>query len=274
MNYKYPIGAKECYRCKTLYPATTEYFSRVTRTHCGLSPYCYSCWKEIRQERDNSVARKAWEARNKQANATINVYERGGFKHCTDCNRALPVTDFYLESRRPDGLKPICKECSKARSRKWAIENPDRSKEISKQRIVNKPLEYKAYQKVAQAKRRTILRQLPSTLTPRDWENALGYFNGCCAVCGRQLNDLFGTHTAAADHWIPVVSPDCPGTIPTNIVPLCHGEGGCNNKKSAKHPALWLTERYGTRKANIILARVQEYFAWVLSQTNQEGKSA
>lgn len=268
MNYKYPIGAKECCRCKTLYPATTEYFPRATRTHCGLSPYCYSCWKEIRQTYDSSAARKVWETRNKETNTTINPYEKGGFKYCIDCNQALPVTDFYLEARRIDGLKPNCKECSKARSKKWAKENPDRSKEISKQYIANNPLEYKARQKVAQAKRRTALRQLPSTLTARDWEIALVYFNGCCAVCGRQLKDLFGTHTAAADHWIPVASPDCPGTTPTNIVPLCHGEGGCNNLKYATLPAVWLTRKFGKRKANEILARVEAYFQFV--RNNQE----
>jgi hypothetical protein len=64
----------------------------------------------------------------------------------------------------------------------------------------------------------------------------------------------------AADHWIPLASPDCPGSIPTNIVPLCHGEGGCNNSKGKHNPVEWLDRRFGKRKAKQVLARILAYF--------------
>lgn len=52
----------------------------------------------------------------------------------------------------------------------------------------------------------------------------------------------------------------CPGTIPGNMVPLCHGMFGCNNSKADKDPEIWLIKRYGKRKATIILKRINVYF--------------
>jgi hypothetical protein len=118
-----------------------------------------------------------------------------------------------------------------------------------------------ASRKTRYNRRRAKFLALPDTFTVDDWIFALAYFHGCCAACGRQLNDLFGERTAAADHWIPLNAPDCPGTVPENIVPLCHGKDGCNNSKHAKHPIEWLIERFGKHKANQINQRIQEFFA-------------
>jgi len=124
---------------------------------------------------------------------------------------------------------------------------------------------YPEMMKVRFQRRRARQRGLPAEYAAADWLRALDYFNGCCAVCGRQLSDLFGTHTAAQDHWIPLSAPDCPGTIPTNMVPLCHGIDGCNNSKHNRPPDEWLIERFGKRKAAAILRRIAEYFEWVES---------
>lgn len=96
------------------------------------------------------------------------------------------------------------------------------------------------------------------TFTPKDWGHCLSYFNHSCAVCGRQLNGLFGDFFAAADHWIPVAKGGL--TTRTNIVPLCHGVGGCNNSKNDSPADVWLVKRYGKRKAYRIMHRVQQYF--------------
>jgi hypothetical protein len=73
-------------------------------------------------------------------------------------------------------------------------------------------------------------------------------------------------HQITPDHWIPLASPDCPGTVPENIIPLCFGSGGCNNSKKAKDGYEWLLQRYGKRKACVILKRIQAYFEWVKNQ--------
>ena len=120
--------------------------------------------------------------------------------------------------------------------------------------------------RLARVRRRAREYALPDTLTAEQWGRALDYFNGCCAVCGRQLNDLFGTHYVSADHWIPLAKPGCPGTTADNIVPLCHGIGGCNNRKHYSLPEQWLKRMFGTKQANKVLKRVETYFVWVREQ--------
>ena len=111
------------------------------------------------------------------------------------------------------------------------------------------------------AKRSARKRGLPDSYTVEDWRFALEYFNDCCAVCGRPQG-LW--HTLAQDHWIPLSNPECPGTVPENIVPLCHvkkdGEGSCNIEKHNSDPMTWLTKKYGARKAKKIVQRVEAYF--------------
>lgn len=107
----------------------------------------------------------------------------------------------------------------------------------------------------------------PVTFTVKHERLALDYFNGCCAVCGRQLRDLFATHTAAMDHWIPLSKGG--HTTPENMVPLCHGIGGCNNLKWGHMPDDWLQSQFGKRKAAEIIARIDAYFAYIKQNTQE-----
>jgi len=103
-------------------------------------------------------------------------------------------------------------------------------------------------------------RSLPSTLTAEEQAFCRAYFHYACAVCGNEEGFRW---LIALDHWIPLDSSACPGTIATNMIPLCHGIGGCNNSKGTKEPGAWLVERCGTRKATAILKRINAYFAVV-----------
>ncbi len=73
------------------------------------------------------------------------------------------------------------------------------------------------------------------------------------------------------DHWIAIsdLRPDNPGTVATNMIPLCHGISGCNNKKQNKDPIEWMRQEYGTRKAKPIIARIEAYFEWVREQREE-----
>jgi hypothetical protein len=159
----------------------------------------------------------------------------------------------HVERRREDARNLYHKssDARKAGVKKYQAENPH-------------------IRKAAETRRRTRKKGLPSAFTGEDWLRSLNYFNGCCAVCGHPLRDLFGMHTAAADHWIPLSSPNCPGTVPTNIVPLCHGEGGCNNTKHASEPVEWLARTFGKRRAKTILNRIEAYFAWIRTQDGND----
>jgi hypothetical protein len=92
------------------------------------------------------------------------------------------------------------------------------------------------------------------------------YWGDSCAICGAQA-DFW--HVIAWDHWIPLTHPACPGTVPENILPLCHGRKGaatlpgargCNNSKFQKDPIVWLTQRLGVRKAQAKLRQIEAYF--------------
>ncbi|MEK7499788.1 MAG: hypothetical protein AAB649_04245 [Patescibacteria group bacterium] len=111
------------------------------------------------------------------------------------------------------------------------------------------------------AKRRSARNNLTTHWTTEHWIFACNYFHNRCAVCDTPLDGLF--HTKAADHWIPASSPECPGTVPWNMLPLCHGTMGCNTQKGSTDPVIWLNKVYGKRKANKILKKIKLYFSIV-----------
>lgn len=205
-------------------------------------------------------------------------------KRCTHCKQIKPLSEFGKHKSQPDGYHYQCKECSngmaraiyrteKGRARKLAENRRskqkhkekrnaesreynrlhwDRLREIQKKDRKNNPDRIRAKNN----RRRARMVNLPCLFTVDDWNFALEFFNHRCAVCGRPAG-LW--HTLAQDHWIPLSNPNCPGTVPSNIVPLCHGDNGCNNSKHSRDPIEWLNSRYGPQKAKHILKRIEEY---------------
>ena len=113
---------------------------------------------------------------------------------------------------------------------------------------------------------------LPATFTIDDLTFMRQYWHFACAICENQEGFEW---TLALDHFIPLVSPHCPGSVATNTIPLCHGMGGCNNFKGTQDPHAWLLKRYGKRKAAIILKKINTYFEIVRQQhTTQQGAAA
>jgi hypothetical protein len=106
-------------------------------------------------------------------------------------------------------------------------------------------------------RRRARKKALPDTWTVEQQTFMLEYWHYSCAVCGN-AQGLFWC--LAHDHWIPLASPDCPGTIATNMIPLCHGDGGCNNRKNDSDPHTWLFKRFTAKKAAKIEQAIETYF--------------
>lgn len=241
---------KVCSKCGIEKPATTEYFHRKSSNSNGLNPKCKDCVAEYyRVYYQNN--REKWLARTHKYRIA---------------NR-----DKFLEYRRRYRFANRDKE--NERVRKWYRANTlyfYQYAQLNKERVTKYRKQWASKnrdkRRISVRNRRARQRNLPNTLTLTEWTQCLDYFNGCCAVCGRPLQDLFGTHIAAADHYIPLLHPDCPGTTALNIIPLCNGEDGCNQSKGSKHPEQWLVERFGRRKANRILGRIQAYFEWVKQQ--------
>lgn len=110
---------------------------------------------------------------------------------------------------------------------------------------------------------------LPNNFTTDDYCFMMDYWHGCCAICGRPAG-LW--HTIARDHWIPlrpeyVLEQPNPGTVPWNILPLCHaqkgGANGCNNSKNDSDPVKWLMKKLGPKKGKAKLAEINAFFAIV-----------
>lgn len=249
---------KICSRCKREFPATSEYFHRAKRWADGLNIHCKHCrYRKNRSEK--TVEAVQTEILRKR------LVDRG-LRFCPKCEEVKPDSDehFYAFDRK---LGSWCKNCQRVKNRPLARASFARAKSEGRIDKEKKRLQLREWKRRNRHKTRlewhiyqSRKAALPADFKPSDWQHALNYFNGCCAVCGRQLNDLLGDYPAQADHWIPMCAVDCPGTVRTNIVPLCGQVGGCNQLKGTKRPEQWLTERYGKRKAKQILSRIEAYF--------------
>lgn len=262
---------KTCSKCKKTKP--------VSEFHRQRQSYRSKC-KECRSKRDGGYLKPA----------------PRGYKRCTQCRKAYPATTEFFQQRTmcADGLQPSCKNCTwekrnpnkhNQKQRRWRKSNPEAVRKIKHRYYKNNPAQKIKESRLGRSRQRKRMRNdwkfaksvrdyarrwtsnrrakeknLPATFTDNCQRQCLEYFDGCCAVCGRPPGLL---HTIALDHWIPISSPSCPGTTPGNMIPLCHGVYGCNNSKGGKLPDDWLIEKFGKRKANQILKRVNTYFEQV-----------
>jgi hypothetical protein len=298
------VPQKRCTKCKQEYPATPEYFNVRRVSKDGLNSCCKHCTREADAKYRRAKGQKPRSKFSPHSDipgykrctkcgvekpATSKFFRLHSLRNvlqsgCRECENEQSRTQ---RAKDPDRFKAYS-----ARSR---LKHQDRIKEGARQRYRNNPQRYKENQRryrqrhpervrlldkerhdryrrnnpavfrAKNARREAREHNLPCSFTRQDWQRALEYFNDRCAVCGRPTG-LW--HTLAQDHWIPLSDPrpDNPGTVATNIVPLCHGQSGCNDSKRNKDPLQWLTQKYGKRKASRILRRIEEYFLWVENQ--------
>lgn len=241
---------KKCNKCGRVLPATLEFFAHKERGRYGVSAICRPCLaqrerqrratdptiKEKDRLRNKNPGRVAWKRQYMQKYTRTTKYR----KWDNERNKERRKRPEYIaaEKRRKAG----------ARYRQRFSEYRKNYSKTAKGRAV---------ELAAWHRRSARLRDLPTTFTANDWQRAVGYFDGKCAVCGRPPG-LW--HTLAADHWIPLTNPECPGTVPWNIVPLCHQLDGCNNHKGAKDPLEWLVEKLGEKEAVKVMERITAYF--------------
>lgn len=277
------IPLKRCNCCKQYKPLSE--FHKSTRDKDGYKPDCKQCRRKA-----SEVYRRGLGERPKDR-----VY--GDLKQCTKCGAfKLPTVEYFVSDiRNARGIGGECRECKRARSslynqtderrayarayyhqnRKYSPHDieyrriyrestkPQQRLTLKRHRTTEK---FKAKQRTRIHQRRARKNALPATFTHKHWRLSVDYFHGCCAVCGKQLRDLWGTSRAELDHWIPLSDPHCPGTIPTNILPLCGGIDGCNPTKREHLPDVWLATRFGRSEAARILQRVNVYFDWIVKQ--------
>lgn len=242
---------KPCRICGAKFPATPEYFA----TEKGkLRNECRNCKKKYNQEyhernreKQNAKSRDYYaentEYLRKYARTYYNehheeILEKARETYLVKRDRKLVYQLNYYHKNRD-------KELIRMRTRYQ--QNPESFRQSSRKIYRENKERYIFYS----YRRRARVRQFPDNLTLEEWQAALNYWNNSCAYCGKP-----GEITA--DHYIPVSSPACPGTVASNIVPACWT---CNCSKKHSEPNEWMKWKFGEDRAREIEARIQAYFA-------------
>jgi hypothetical protein len=257
---------KQCCACNRVLPRTPEYFHTDRRNRDGLFARCKDCFRAAQRSRYQGDKREktlAWQKQYRAENperrkATQDKYAKKNSERIRRKNQAYAnseqgkATKQVWISRNIEKKREIANRYARRKAAEKAALNPP------KKPLTDAERKQKSKAKWHKWNARKLSR--PNDFTSEDWKFALDQFNHQCAICGRPTGLL---HRIALDHWIPLASKDCPGHIPTNVVPLCHGVGGCNNSKINKDPEEWLIKKFGKRKAKAILARIHEFFSKV-----------
>lgn len=259
---------KCCKACKQELPNTSEYFQPQKGARDGLSPRCRLCCSRKQME-----LRKSFDERH----AYEDAMKLAGQRRCRACHEYKPATPDYFcrSSRDSTGLNSKCKACqtvtnvenwklgkhvdrnrTNENAKRWRGRNPGKVRDLMRNYQKKYPEKMRLYVR----RRDALKRNLPKGFTLADWQFSLDWWKGCCAYCGRPPGSL---RILAMDHYIPLKSPDCPGTIPSNMLPACSKNRGCNNLKSYSDPELWVIATFGENKGRKILARIAEYFSVV-----------
>jgi hypothetical protein len=283
-----PESSKRCTKCGRLLPKTTDFFypRRYTNGKMALACWCKSCCSKIQHDHLRTLRLK----KEAEKAAIPPEYFPGPIKQCSQCKKWSPAISqyFYRDPNHSDGFSPWCKIChevhgkyyrslhkeriakqkkarydenaeaERTRARQRRAANPEYGRQYRKEYRKRRPQVHKVGNEV----RRTRKLGLPATFTPAEWQHALEYWHYACAVCGREEGFFW---TLCADHWESLSSPTSPGTIASNMIPLCHTKKGnqqsCNNTKHDRDPYEWLIDRLGKRCAAKKLKEIEAYFA-------------
>lgn len=212
---------RRCKECKREFPATTEFFhSRVKGKY--LASYCKPC---------ACIRAKEWADSNPE--------------------RVKSRSKTYYQQNR---------EAISAKAKKWSRDNPDRRRKIKNKWVKNNPDKILAKNARLRSKNPDKYRMYTLNRLARleslpyedvDVDMLLKAFNRSCAYCGIALTKF------QVDHYIPLASDHCLGTVYANLVPACQP---CNASKCDHDPVLWIRDRFGEYKGQVILDRILSYF--------------
>lgn len=210
---------KRCPSCKLDKPK--DAFLRHVSRRDGLSAYCAECMTA------KYIARRQSAAYVEQNKTRAREWREAHKKEIQQCRRK-----YWLANA--EKLKPIKRRDYAARSkvilqqqREWRRLHPERAKaNIEKWRSAN-PEKVREMRRLNENKRRARLARVLSTLTKRQWEAILAFYDNRCAYCGADGK-------MEQEHVVPVCRGG--GTTADNIVPAC---SACNQSKHAKTPEEW-----------------------------------
>lgn len=162
-------------------------------------------------------------------------------KICVKCKIEKPVNIefFHKNKATKDGWQTVCRECNRSSSRERQARR--RADPEKKKILLREKRRYSKSEKGRESKRLAsvidnhIRRQREISVawdwSLSDWEDCKDYWNHACAYCGDRNSKL------TQDHFIPLASPECTGTIKTNMIPAC---ARCNASKGQLDARQWL----------------------------------
>lgn len=112
MGYTYGTSIESktriCTKCGKEFPNTNEFFSYANKKTGRLNAVCRECQKIINKENRLKIIEK---------NKNKDLFYPGT-RHCKKCNRDLPNNKLYfpIDLSCVDGLRNVCRECSKNKS--------------------------------------------------------------------------------------------------------------------------------------------------------------
>jgi hypothetical protein len=163
---------------------------------------------------------------------TLSIYRRGKMwwsriEHGgTLFRRSLRTEDKQEAIKQDKALKTVILEtgtCPRtfhpvghaAYVRKWRQANPDKHKAIAQNRRARK-------------------HGNGGSFTAKEWATLKRQYGNHCVGCWKTEVELKALRrNLVPDHIVPIVKGGLNHI--TNLQPLCHGEGGCNNLKGAKY---------------------------------------
>lgn len=256
---------KRCSKCKKWFLATEDHFYPRKDSRDGLRNECKAC------KNNSAKERRRLYAITHQSDAEIVVH----MKRCSrgdQCAHPMgcwqPATEIYFTKNigTRDGFHTQCKACKRVsaqndrknnaatiakRTHRWRQANRKRTREYKSAWRRAHPVENRVQRHIANHRRLARSRSLPNTFTSADWDRVLQHF-GACVYCGAVVD------TYHADHFIPLSSPNCPGSVPQNMVCACPS---CNVSKHNREPRAWLRGKFGNDEAELILARIIAFFS-------------
>lgn len=228
------VDMKTCTKCKETKDESEFYFNK--RSYIFIAR-CKTCTIQIQKEKqilpENAERIKKYQGEYRCKNKDyFHEYNKVYYQNNRD-RIVEQVKKYYREnlthikiSKKEHYLNNY--EHYKEYRKKYYSENKEKLLEHSKEygKIYNKT-EHARYLRLAKdQRRRSLERNLPSTLTRDEWIDILSQQSNKCARCGKEFCDNIKPQQ---DHIIPVVKGG--GYVKENIQALCKS---CNSSKGAK----------------------------------------
>jgi hypothetical protein len=116
-------------------------------------------------------------------------------KRCRGCSEVKPLSEYYANPKGRGGLRPECKDCTKARRKAWYAENADHERERVRQwalanpdKIAERVARVAGTEKKKAADWRSYLKRNYG-ITVDEYDLLVAEHDGVCAICKKPRPD-------------------------------------------------------------------------------------